>query len=64
MEMLYTMEYTIKSVTIGDYDAIYELWNSTAQTRRAMNAVDDSREGIGRYLDRNPDTCFAAISGG
>ena len=64
MEMLYTMEYTINPVTIGDYDAIYEPWNSTAQTRRAMNDVDDSREGIGRYLGRNPDTCFAAVSDG
>ena len=25
-----------------------------------LNDVDDSREGIGRYLKRNPHTCFAA----
>ena len=55
---------TIKPVTIDDYDAVFELWNSTAQTRRAMNPVDDSREGIERYLKRNPTTCFAAVSGG
>lgn len=58
------MEYEIKKVTIEDYDAIYELWNSTQQSRRALNPVDDSREGIDRYLKRNPNTCFAAVQGG
>ena len=54
------MEYTIRLVIPEDYDAIYELWNSTEQSRRALNPVDDSREGIARYLARNPNTCFAA----
>ncbi len=58
------MEYTIRHVTIDDYDALYELWNSTEQSRRALNPVDDSREGIERYLKRNPDTCFAAVREG
>ena len=58
------MEYSIKPVTIEDYDAIYELWNSTEQSRRALNPVDDSREGIERYLKRNPNTCFAAVANG
>ena len=55
------MEYTVRQVTIDDYDAMYELWNSTEQSRRALNPVDDSRDGIGRYLKRNPNTCFAAV---
>ena len=55
------MEYTVRLVTIDDYDAMYELWNSTEQSRRALNPVDDSRDGIGRYLKRNPNTCFAAV---
>ena len=55
------MEYTTKIVTIDDYDAIYELWISTEQSKRALNPVDDSKEGIERYLKRNPNTCFAAI---
>jgi len=54
-------DYSIKKVTIDDYDAIYELWNSTEQSRRALNPVDDSREGIARYLKRNPGICFAAV---
>lgn len=50
----------IRTLSIDDYDLIYELWNSTEQSRRALNAVDDSREGIERYLKRNPNTCFLA----
>ena len=58
------MEYTTKVVTIDDYDAIYELWMSTEQSKRALNPVDDTREGIERYLKRNPNTCFAAVKDG
>ena len=58
------MKITIRQVVIEDYDAIFELWNSTEQSRRALNTVDDSREGIDRYLRRNPTTCFAAESDG
>jgi ribosomal protein S18 acetylase RimI-like enzyme len=57
------MKYEIRIVTIDDYDAIYELWNATEQSRRALNPVDDSREGIDRYLKRNPNTCYAAVDG-
>lgn len=58
------MDYMVRQITIDDYDAIYELWNSTEQSRRALNPVDDSREGIERYLKRNPNTCFAAVKDG
>lgn len=54
------MNIIIRPVVIEDYDAIFELWNSTEQSRRALNPVDDSREGITRYLKRNPSTCFLA----
>lgn len=54
------MNVSIRQVTIEDYDGIYELWNSTEQSKRALNPVDDSREGIERYLKRNPTTCFLA----
>ena len=57
-------EYATRKVTAEDYDEIYALWNSTEQSRRALNPVDDSREGIERYLQRNPDTCFAAVKEG
>ena len=58
------MDYTTKIVTIEDYDELFALWNSTEQSRRALNPVDDSRDGIERYLARNPNSCFAAVSEG
>ena len=54
------MNIEIRPVVIEDYDGIYKLWNSTEQSRRALNPVDDSRDGIERYLKRNPTTCFLA----
>ena len=50
----------IRPVAISDYDGIYSLWSGAEQSRRALNPVDDSREGIARYLKRNPSTCFLA----
>jgi ribosomal protein S18 acetylase RimI-like enzyme len=60
MKAMNDIKIIIRNVTIGDYDRILELWNSTEQSRRALNPVDDSREGIERYLRRNPATCFLA----
>ena len=54
------MSISIRQVTIDDYDGLFALWNSTEQSKRALNPVDDSREGIERYLKRNPTTCFLA----
>ena len=55
------MDYKVRNVTIEDYESLLELWNSTEQSKRALNPVDDSREGIEKYLKRNPNTCFVAI---
>lgn len=60
MKAMNDMKIVIRNMTIGDYDRIHELWNSTEQSRRALNPMDDSREGIERYLRRNPATCFLA----
>lgn len=43
-------------MSIEDYDAIHELWRS--MPGMGLNNLDDSREGIGRFLRRNPTTCF------
>ena len=45
-------DYSTRNVTAEDYDAMYALWNSAEQSRRALNPVDDSREGMERYLKR------------
>ena len=52
----------IRSMTIADYDAVYALWLSCKGM--GLNDVDDSREGIARFLSRNPDACFVAEDGG
>ena len=51
----------IRIMTQDDYDAVYRLWISTPGM--GLNTTDDSREGIRRYLNRNPTTCFVAEEG-
>lgn len=48
----------IKNMTINDYDEVYNLWINTPGM--GLNNIDDSREGMERYLKRNPNTCFVA----
>ena len=55
------MGYIIRQISAEDYDSVFELWSASKETVRAMNPVDDSREGFTRYLKRNPHTCFAAF---
>ena len=43
---------------ISDYDSIYNLWINTPGM--GLNSVDDSKEGIEKFLKRNPATCFVA----
>ncbi|MBP1544295.1 MAG: GNAT family N-acetyltransferase, partial [Oscillospiraceae bacterium] len=51
----------IRKMTIADYDSVYSLWLSCRGM--GLNDLDDSREGIERFLMRNPDTCFVAEDG-
>lgn len=51
----------IRVMTIADYDGVYDLWRSTPGM--GLNSTDDSREGIEKYLNRNPETCFVAVEG-
>ena len=46
----------IRKMNIADYDDLYALWLSCKGM--GLNDLDDSREGIARFLERNPDTCF------
>ncbi|MCF0116204.1 MAG: GNAT family N-acetyltransferase [Erysipelotrichaceae bacterium] len=41
---------------IEDYAQVYALWKSCKGM--GLNNVDDSKEGIERFLKRNPTTCF------
>jgi len=51
----------IRKMTISDYNGVYQLWTSTPGM--GLNNLDDSYDGIERYLKRNPTTCFVAVSG-
>ena len=48
----------IRTMSIDDYDAVYTLWMSCKNM--GFNNLDDSREGINRFLLRNPNTVFVA----
>ena len=50
----------IRKMTIIDYERVYQLWTDTPGM--GMRSVDDSKEGIAKYLNRNPETCFIAES--
>ena len=51
----------VRPMTLSDYDRVHALWMSCQNM--GLNDLDDSREGIGRYLRRNPTTCFVAEAG-
>lgn len=52
----------IRNMQLDDYDSVYALWLSCPGM--GLNNLDDSREGITKYLARNPDTCFVAVENG
>ena len=49
----------IRKMTIQDYEKVYELWMSCKNM--GFNDIDESREGIARFLERNPNTSFVAL---
>ncbi|MCR4818413.1 MAG: GNAT family N-acetyltransferase [Fretibacterium sp.] len=48
----------IRNMIPEDYDEVYALWRSCPEME--LNSLDDSREGVLRFLKRNPDTAFVA----
>ena len=50
----------IRAMTAADYDRVYALWMSCRNM--GFNNLDDSREGIGRFLARNPNISLVAES--
>ena len=53
---------TIRTMNIEDFEQIYDLWIHTEGM--GLNTTEDSREGITKYLLRNPNTCFVAEDNG
>ncbi|HKL80317.1 MAG TPA: GNAT family N-acetyltransferase [Mobilitalea sp.] len=52
----------IRLLTIEDYEEIYRLWQNTPGV--GLRSLDDSKEGIRRFLLRNPYTCFVSMEEG
>ncbi|MDR2945788.1 MAG: GNAT family N-acetyltransferase [Candidatus Adiutrix sp.] len=48
----------IRLMTTPDYEKVYDLWLNTPGM--GLNTTDDSRDGLAKYLARNPSTCFVA----
>lgn len=56
------MKPIIRAMTIEDYDQVYQMWVHIKGF--GIRSIDDSREGIERFLRRNPTTSVVAeISG-
>ena len=49
----------IRSMTIEDYDKVYTLWKKIEGF--GIRSVDDSKDGIARFLKRNPTTSVVAV---
>lgn len=50
----------IRKMSCDDYEEVYQLWMSCAGM--GLNNLDDSQAGIEKFLQRNPDTCFVAVT--
>ncbi len=46
----------IARMKIDDYDAIYQIWSRSEGV--TLRSIDDSKEGISRFLVRNPNNNF------
>ena len=57
-----TMSILVREMTPEDYDKVYELWNSIQGF--GIRSIDDSREGVERFLKRNPTTSVGAVQNG
>ena len=51
----------IRVMTIEDYEKVYGLWRTIRGF--GIRSMDDSREGISRFLKRNPTTSITAWEG-
>ena len=52
----------IRVMKSEDYDEVYALWNTIRGF--GIRSIDDSREGVERFLKRNPTTSMLAVSDG
>lgn len=51
----------IREMKIEDYEQVYALWMTIRGF--GIRTIDDSREGVVRFLERNPSTSVVALDG-
>lgn len=56
------MDIKIRTMTTEDYDGVKDLWMTIKGF--AIRSIDDSREGVARFLKRNPTTSVVAVRDG
>ena len=56
------VDYEIRVMTMEDYPGVYALWMSIHGF--GIRSIDDSEEGVRRFLTRNPNTSMVAVSDG
>ena len=54
--------FEIRTMTIEDYQGVHDLWMTIKGF--AIRSIDDSREGVERFLKRNPVTSVVAEENG
>lgn len=54
--------YTVRTMTIEDYPGVRALWMTIKGF--AIRSIDDSEEGVARFLRRNPTTSVVAVEDG
>ena len=52
----------IRNMSISDYEQVFSLWSNTKGM--GLRSLDDSKEGIERFLLRNPKTNFVGEKDG
>ena len=52
----------IREMTVEDYENVYALWNTIKGF--GIRSIDDSREGVERFVRRNPTTSIVAEENG
>lgn len=52
----------LRAMTIEDYEAVFEVWKSISGF--GIRSIDDSKEGIRRFLTRNPGLSVVAEKDG
>ena len=54
--------YNIRVMTEADYEEVYALWMGIHGF--GIRSIDDSKEGVSRFLKRNPTTSMVAVADG